>query len=116
MKQTLLAKLVEKKLINEATKIEADYIGINEDGTTNAKKRTVFNVKRVSATPLHPALVIEVVNTVDGSDAVIFSSDVLTIDGLKPQRFALAKGVAADGIERTTKRRGRKPKIRDTQD
>jgi hypothetical protein len=116
MKQTLLAKLVEKKLITQATKIEADYIGINEDGTINPKQRILFSVKRVSATPLHPALVIEVVNTLDGSDAVIFSSDVLTIDGLKPQRYAIAKGIAADGIERSTKRRGRKPKIRDTQD
>lgn len=116
MKETLLAKLVEKKLINAATKIEADYIGIKEDGTTLPKKRTVFNVKRVSSTPLHPSMVLEVVNTLDGSDAVIFSTDILTIDGLKPQRFAVAKGVAADGIERTTKRRGRKPKIRDTQD
>jgi hypothetical protein len=116
MKQTLLAKLVEKKLIKETTKIEADYIGIKEDGTQIPKKRTLFNVKRVSSTPLHPALVLEVVNTQDGSETVIFSSDILSIDGLKPQRFAVANGVAADGIERTTKRRGRKPKIRDTQD
>jgi hypothetical protein len=41
---------------------------------------------------------------------------VLTIDGLKPQRFAVANGVSADGIERLKKRRGRKPKIRDTQE
>jgi hypothetical protein len=116
IKETLLAKLVEKKLIKETTKIEADYIGVNEDGTMRPKKRTTFNVKSVTSTPLHPSLILNVVNTDDGSEAVIFSYDVLTIDGQKPQRFAVAKGVSADGIERLKKRRGRKPKIRDTQE
>jgi hypothetical protein len=115
MKQTLLAKLVEKKLITETTKIEVDYIGLDEDGSQLPKKRTIFNVKNVSSTPLHPALVVEVVNPEDGSETVIFSNEIRTIDGLQPQRFAVSKGVSADGLERLKKRRGRKPKIRDAQ-
>lgn len=115
MKETLLAKLVEKKLINEKTKIEVDYIGLNEDGSALPKKRTIFNVNRVSSTPLHPALVLEVVNPEDGQETVIFSYEIRTIDGLQPQRYAVSKGVAADGLERLKKRRGRKPKIRDAQ-
>jgi hypothetical protein len=116
MKQTLLAKLVEKKLIVNKAVIEVDYVAVTEDGATLPKKRTKFNVTNVVSSPLHPAMELTVVNTDDGSEAVIYSYEILTINGLKPQRFAVANGVNADGIERMTKRRGRKPKIRDTQE
>jgi CTP-dependent riboflavin kinase len=116
MKETLLAKLVEKKLITKSTKIEADYIEITAEGTQLPKKRSLFNVLNVTSSPMHPSLVLSVVNTTDNTPATLFSYEILTIDGQKPQRFAVANGVPADGIERTTKRRGRKPKIRDNQD
>jgi hypothetical protein len=116
MKQTLLATLYKNKHIKSDTKIEADYIGVNEDGTLQPKKRAIFNVKSVKPMALHPALELEVVNVEDGTETVIFSYDIKTIDGKQPQRFAVAKGIPADGIERLKKRRGRKPKIRDQQD
>lgn len=116
MKQTLLATLYKNKHIKADTKIEADYIGLNDDGSFKTKQRSFFTVKSIKPMALHPALELEVVNVEDGTETVIFSYDIKTIDGKQPQRFAVSKGVPADGIERLKKRRGRKPKIRDQQD
>lgn len=116
MKETLLATLYKNNHIKSDTKIEADYIGINADGSLQPKKRAFFNVKTIKPMALHPALELQVVNVEDGTEAVIFSYDIKTIDGKQPQRFAVANGVPQDGIERLKKRRGRKPKIRDQQD
>lgn len=115
MNTNLARKLVSAGVIRQNTEIEAEYKGIDLSGRPLIKSRGNFFVQSVKI--INEEVIFDVVSVVDGSPRRIKSSDILFMDGMAVKTVASIHGISDKGDKlKEGKRRGRKPKPKETMD
>jgi hypothetical protein len=109
MKTEFVKKLIDKGAIKRETEVEANYVGNDIAGSAFARSRGVFLV--LGARFMEDQIVFDAVDTRWGQKQRINSEDIIRIDGMEPDRFALIFGLNENGDPmKQGARRGRKPK------
>jgi hypothetical protein len=109
MKTEVVKKLIEKGAIKRETEVEASYRGIDMSGGALARARGVFLV--LGARLMEDQVTFDTVDTRFGGRQSIKATDIISIDGMEPDRFANIFGLDENGDPlKQGKRRGRKPK------
>lgn len=113
MNTNLARKLVTAGIIRQNTEIEAEYRGIDLSGRPIIKSRGHFFVQAVKI--INEDVVFEAISVVDGTPRRIKSTDILFMDGMTVQKIAAIHGISDKGDKlKEGKRRGRKPKNKET--
>jgi hypothetical protein len=109
MKSEVVKKLIEKGAIKRETEVEAHYKAKGLDGERLGRSRGIFLV--LGARLMEDQVTFDAVDTRWGAREQLQSDDIISIDGMDPERFASIFGLNEDGEPiKQGKRRGRKPK------
>lgn len=109
MQVSLMRALLARDIVRPSTEIEARYKGVDLSGSERYKFTGGFILR--SHAERHGHLYLHCASTRDGRPYEIMAEDVLTIDGMDPERLAMIYNIRPDGEPMKAKaRRGRKPK------
>lgn len=108
MKLSLIQKLVEKRIIQPGTEVEATYEANDLSGVHRTQCKGSFVVMAVKRAADEP--IFEIAGA-DGKRKRVKSDAIVSVDGMDPTRLAGIYNIKSDGSDRPAgKRRGRKPK------
>lgn len=112
MQEVLLRKLIEKSFFKASTEVDALHRGNSFVGAANHKYQGTFTVNSLTTSAKTGGLLLEVISVTDGAKHRITPEQIVSIEGMTPERFAENYMIAPDGtdIKVVGKRRGRRPK------
>lgn len=111
MNPNLFETLVSRNIINDNTEIEARIRKNDLSGVSYMKFTDTFYYVGHYVEDNHGTVIVS--DSTEGAGATIRMDDILTIDGMAPDRLASIYALNAEGESlRQGARRGRKPKNR----
>ena len=114
MYSNLAKVLYSRGLLKEDVEIEAKYNTAAIGNIKDISSIGYFMIRQVNE--IGDIITVNAASTRDGHIRAITVEDIITIDGMTPERFAEVYEITADGDSKEpVKRRGRKPKNRNIQ-
>lgn len=112
MQEQLLRKLIAKEHFKIGTEVKATFKGIGLAGYRLHYTESTFTVVTILETSKTKRLFLDVASTFDGEIVRITPADILSIDGMTPERFGENYMISEDGgeLQPAGRRRGRRPK------
>ena len=110
MHKLIALTLINQGSIRSETEIEAFYKGVGLSGKATERVRGTFLVKEAKRLK-SGEIIFETVNATDGHVRRISCSEVITVDGMEPERAINVAGFSLEGDQIIPlKKRGRKAK------